>query len=229
LWLKELAIQTFGTKNKIALQVGMLAVLLTASVVLGLLSRKRLAPLQAGIVGFGILGAVSALDHVGTGVMSSVAPLCGVVAGLFAANRLHSHLAMQRRMSRMPQQSRVPLGWDRRRFIRTVGTLGALSGGGLLFSRSREQSELQQIQDLTNIPLPPLTSGNVAVIPQSDFHPTDPAFDARVTINSDSTGHQMSECLEQFSIKTTKVQNSILATNVGANAYYSLLLKHSVK
>ena len=174
LWLKELAIQTFGTKNKIALQVGMLAVLLTASVVLGLLSRKRLAPLQAGIVGFGILGAVSALEHVGTGVMSSVAPLCGVVAGLFAANRLHSHLTMQRRMSRMPQQSRVPLGWDRRRFIRTVGTLGALSGGGLLFSRSREQSELQQIQDLTNIPLPPLTSGNVAVIPQSDFHPTDP-------------------------------------------------------
>lgn len=174
LWLKELAIQTFGTKNKIALQVGMLAVLLTASVVLGLLSRKRLAPLQVGIVGFGVLGAVSALDHVGTGVMSSVAPLCGVVAGLFAANRLHSHLTMQQRMSRMPQQSRVPLGWDRRKFIRTVGTLGALSGGGLLFSRSREQSEIGQIQALTNIPLPPLTSGNVAVIPQTDFHPTDP-------------------------------------------------------
>ena len=174
LWLKELAIQTFGTKNKIALQVGMLAVLLTASVVLGLLSRKRLAPLQVGIVGFGVLGAVSALDHVGTGVMSSVAPLCGVVAGLFAANRLHSHLTMQQRMSRMPQQSRVPLGWDRRRFIRTVGTLGALSGGGLLFSRSREQSEIGQIQALANIPLSPLTSGNVAVIPQTDFHPTDP-------------------------------------------------------
>jgi hypothetical protein len=155
-WLKELAIQTFGTNDKIALEVGMIGVLIIVSGVLGLLSRKRLAPLQGGIVAFGILGALSALEHAGAGFFSIIAPLCGVVAGLFAANRLHGYLSTQRMLSRTPQQSRVPLGWDRRRFIRTVGALGALSGGGVLFARSREQARVQQIQDLTKVPLPPL-------------------------------------------------------------------------
>ena len=173
-WLKELAIQTFGTNDKIALEVGMIGVLIIVSGVLGLLSRNRLAPLRVGIVAFGILGALSALEHAGAGFFSIIAPLCGVVAGLFVANRLHSYLSTQRMLSRTPQQSRVPLGWDRRRFIRTVGALGALSGGGVLFARSREQARVQQIQDLTKVPLPPLTAGSAPVIPTTEFHPTDP-------------------------------------------------------
>ena len=174
LWLKERAIQTFGTNDKIALQIGMIGVLIIASGVLGLLSRKRLAPLQIGIVGFGILGAVAASEHVGTGFISVIAPLCGVVAGLFAAQRLQSRLTTQRKLSRTPQQSRVPLGWDRRSFIRTVGAFGALSGGGVLFARTREQARVQQLQDLTQIPLPPLATSDAPVNPVTDFHPTDP-------------------------------------------------------
>ncbi len=174
LWLKERAIQTFGTNDKIALQIGMIGVLIIASGVLGLLSRKRLAPLQIGIVGFGILGAVAASEHVGTGFISVIAPLCGVVAGLFAAQRLQSRLTTQRKLSRTPLQSRVPLGWDRRSFIRTVGAFGALSGGGVLFARTREQARVQQLQDLTQIPLPPLATSDAPVKPVTDFHPTDP-------------------------------------------------------
>ena len=174
LWLKERAIQTFGTNDKIALQIGMIGVLIIASGVLGLLSRKRLAPLQIGIVGFGILGAVAASEHVGTSFISVIAPLCGVGAGLFAAQRLQSRLTTQRKLSRTPQQSRVPLGWDRRSFIRTVGAFGALSGGGVLFARTREQARVQQLQDLTQIPLPPLATSDALVNPVTDFHPTDP-------------------------------------------------------
>ncbi len=174
LWLKERAIRTFGTNDKTALEVGMIGALIIASCVLGLLSRKRLAPLQIGIVGFGILGAGAASEHVGTGFISIIAPLCGVVAGLFAAQRLHGYLTTQQRLSRTPQQSRVPLGWDRRSFLRTIGAFGALSGGGVLFARNREQSRVQQLQDLTQIPLPPLATGNAPVNPVTDFHPTDP-------------------------------------------------------
>ena len=173
-WLKEQAIQTFGTNNKIALEVGMVAVLIIASGLLGLFSRKRLAPLQIGIVIFGLLGAASASEHVGAGSISVIAPLCGVIAGLFAARRLNGFLTTRRKLLRTPQQSRVPLGWDRRSFIRTVGALGALSGGGVLFARSREQARVQQIQDLTQFPLPPLATSDVPVIPATDFHPTDP-------------------------------------------------------
>ena len=174
LWLKEQAIQTFGTNDKTALEVGMIGVLIIASVVLGLLSSKRLAPLQIGIVIFGLLGAVSASEHVGAGFISIIAPLCGVAAGLFAAHRLHGYLTNQRKLSRTPQQSRVPLGWDRRSFIRTVGAFSALSGGGVLFARSREQARVQQLQDLTQIPLPPLATDNAPADPATDFHPTDP-------------------------------------------------------
>lgn len=173
-WLKELAIQTFGTNNKIALEVGMVAVLIIASGLLGLFSRKRLALLQIGIVIFGLLGAVSASEHVEASFISIIAPLCGVAAGLLAARQLHSYLTTQRKLSRTPQQSRVPLGWDRRSFIRTVGALGAFSGGGVLFARSREQAQVQQLQDLTQTPLPPLAKSDVPVIPVTNFHPTDP-------------------------------------------------------
>ena len=173
-WLKEQAIQTFGTNNKIALEVGMVAVLIIASGLLGLFSRKRLAPLQIGIVIFGVLGALSASEHVGAGFFSTIAPLCGVIAGLFAARRLNGFLTTQRKLLRTPQQSRVPLGWDRRSFIRTVGALGALSGGGVLFTRNREQARVQQLQNLTQFPLPTLATSDVPVIPVTDFHPTDP-------------------------------------------------------
>jgi DMSO/TMAO reductase YedYZ molybdopterin-dependent catalytic subunit len=173
-WLKEQAIQTFGTNDKIALEVGMIAVLIIVSGALGLLSRKRLAPLQFGIVSFGTLGALAASEHAGAGIISIIAPLCGIVAGLFAAQRLHGYLSTQRMLSRTPQQSRVPLGWDRRSFIRTVGALGALSGGGVLFARSSEQARVQQLKDLTKVPLPPLASGDAPVVPVTDFHPTDP-------------------------------------------------------
>ena len=173
-WLKEQAIQTFGTNNKIALEVGMIGVLIIAAGVLGLFSRKRLVPLQIGIVIFGLLGAIAASEHVGAGFISVIAPLCGVAAGLFAARRLHDCLTTQRKSSRTPQQSRVPLGWDRRSFIRTVGALGALSGGGVLFTRSREQARVQQLQDSRQFPLPPLATSDLPVIPVTDFHPTDP-------------------------------------------------------
>jgi DMSO/TMAO reductase YedYZ molybdopterin-dependent catalytic subunit len=173
-WLKELAIQSFGTNDKIALEVGMVGVLIIVSGILGLLSSERLVPMQVGIVGFGILGALSAFEHGGAGVISIIAPVCGIVAGLFAAHRLHGYLSTQRIVSRTPQQSQVPLGWDRRRFIRTAGVLGALSGGGVLFARNREQVRVQQIQDMTGVPLPPLAAGETAVVPVTDFHPTDP-------------------------------------------------------
>lgn len=174
LWLKERAIQIFGTNDKIALEVGMIGVLIIAAGMLGLFSRRRLAPLQIGIVGFGTLGAASASEHAGAGSISVIAPLCGVAAGLFAARRLHGYLTTRRKLSRTPQQSRVPLGWDRRSFIRTVGALGALSGGGVLFTRSREQARVQQLQDLTQTPLPPLATSNLPVAAVTDFHPTDP-------------------------------------------------------
>jgi DMSO/TMAO reductase YedYZ molybdopterin-dependent catalytic subunit len=173
-WLKEQAIQTFGTNNKVALEIGMIGVLIIASGVLGLLSRKRLTPLRLGIVIFGIIGTLSAIEQSGAGFISIIAPLCGVVAGLFAARLLHGYLTTQRSLSRTPQQSRVPLGWDRRSFIRTVGALGVLSGGGVLFARGREQARVEQLEDLSRVPLPPLASGDAPVIPATEFHPTDP-------------------------------------------------------
>ena len=57
-WLKELAIQWFGTNDKLALRVGIIVTLAVAAAIVGYLATRR--PI-AGVVGIGLFGLVGAL------------------------------------------------------------------------------------------------------------------------------------------------------------------------
>jgi len=65
-WLKELAIDWFGTNDKTALRVGIVIVLILVSLISGSLSNKSPSPLIGAIVVFSILGALSASERTGS-------------------------------------------------------------------------------------------------------------------------------------------------------------------
>lgn len=83
-WLKDFAIATFGTSDKVALLVGIALVLITVCAVVGVLGARRHA---AGMVAFGLLGAIGMLAVVtrpSSGTLDLLPTLSGTAAGLWA-------------------------------------------------------------------------------------------------------------------------------------------------
>lgn len=80
-WLKDLAVATFGTADKIALQVGMLLVITALAATAGILARRSRA---AGVVLVALLSAVAAAaaaSRPGAGAPAALPSLAGAVAG----------------------------------------------------------------------------------------------------------------------------------------------------
>ncbi|MEE6282476.1 molybdopterin-dependent oxidoreductase [Georgenia sp. MJ170] len=87
-WLKDFAIQAFGTADKAALFVGMALVLTAVCAGIGLLARRRLV---AGLVVLGLVGAVgvaAVLSRPQASVSDGVPTVLGVVVGLVVLRRL---------------------------------------------------------------------------------------------------------------------------------------------
>src|SRR3954452_3882941 len=59
-WLKDLAIQWFGTNDKIALRTGIISVLGIAALIVGFLSTRWKIAGVIGIGAFGLIGAIAA-------------------------------------------------------------------------------------------------------------------------------------------------------------------------
>lgn len=141
-WLKDFAISTFGTADKVVLAVCLAAVSAVLAAGIGVLAARRFA---YGVLAVGLLAAVCALagatraDSTGFAVLPS---LLGAVAGI-AALRLLLTRAEGGRGS-----------FDRRRFLAAVGGLTAGSAviavAGGLVSRSRGNTEEARAQ----VPVP---------------------------------------------------------------------------
>ena len=87
-WLKNFAVSTFGTHDKLALFVGMAVVLTALCAALGALGATRPT---AGLVGFVVLGAVGAaavLSRPHAGPLDVLPTFVGVLAGLWALQTL---------------------------------------------------------------------------------------------------------------------------------------------
>ena len=56
-WLKRLAIDWFGTNDKLALRVGIMVTLAAAALVVGVVNRRHRAAGVVGIAAFGLIGA----------------------------------------------------------------------------------------------------------------------------------------------------------------------------
>ncbi|MEA3185716.1 MAG: hypothetical protein QOJ74_2193, partial [Ilumatobacteraceae bacterium] len=80
-WLKELAIQWFGTNDKLALRTGIIATLAIAALIVGVLAARRLVVGVIGIAAFGVVGALAAIHRPGESTAAGMPPLIGAAIG----------------------------------------------------------------------------------------------------------------------------------------------------
>ncbi len=145
-WLKELAIDWFGTNDKTALRVGIVIVLILVSLISGAFSSNRPSPLISAIVIFSFLGALSASERTGSTWVSIAAPCIGSIVGIAVALILLWQINNQWLLKHFPSESQAPIGWDRRRFIRTASSasVGAVVLGTL--AQNGEQQRVDRIE-----------------------------------------------------------------------------------
>lgn len=124
-WLKDLGVRWFGTNDKTALRVGIVVILAAAAAAVGIAARRRPIVGTIGIALFGVIGVLAALARPNEPASTFLPSLLGAIVGAVLLHRLLHPVTGG--PSRTPQRSRVPLGWDRRRFLVTGGTAAALA------------------------------------------------------------------------------------------------------
>jgi DMSO/TMAO reductase YedYZ molybdopterin-dependent catalytic subunit len=157
-WLKNLAVDWFGTSDKLALRVGMVVTIGILSVVVGGLARRRPPVGVAAITAFGIVGAVVAVGRPDGEGLSALPPLVGAVAG---SGLLWYLIALVRRgdgASETPMVSRAPNGWDRRRFFGVTGAAAGIAVVAVAASRRLEADRLDQLSEAAPDSLPPVAA-----------------------------------------------------------------------
>ncbi|MEV6103690.1 molybdopterin-dependent oxidoreductase [Streptomyces sp. NPDC051940] len=79
--VKDWAIRTFGTDDKLVLRIGILTLLALFALAVGLLARRHRRTGAAAVLAFGVLGAAAALGRPGGGPGDAVPSLVGAVVG----------------------------------------------------------------------------------------------------------------------------------------------------
>ncbi|HEY8092196.1 MAG TPA: molybdopterin-dependent oxidoreductase [Acidimicrobiales bacterium] len=132
--VKDWAIRTFGTNDKLVLIIGTLVVLGFVAAWLGRLARRRLAPALAGIAAIGLLGALASLDRPNSGVASVLPAVIGSVAAAAALAWLSGwRPGAARAEGAEPTSAASAVGPDRRAFLVSASVIGAgaVVAGGL--------------------------------------------------------------------------------------------------
>ncbi|TKG73645.1 molybdopterin-dependent oxidoreductase [Prauserella endophytica] len=130
-WLKDWAVRTFGTADKLVLLSGMAVVLVAVAAGAGLLSRR--SPLAGTVVigVFGVLGGIAVFARPDLGQLALAAPAASLLAGLWTFRWLHARAAEDEEIGSP----------DRRRFLLGAGAVAAGAGlvglGGQLLGSSR--------------------------------------------------------------------------------------------
>ena len=121
--LKEFAVSTFGTADKLVLLSGMAVVLLLVACGAGLLSRRNPIPGTALAVVFGLAAVAAVYSRSDLGQLASLAPLASLVAGVMTFRRLHSAALRAQEAGNGPESS------ERRTFL--IGSAGVAVGAGI--------------------------------------------------------------------------------------------------
>ncbi|MFF0573493.1 molybdopterin-dependent oxidoreductase [Streptosporangium saharense] len=182
--VKEFAIRTFGENDKNVLVVGILVVLAAVATAIGALAVRDVRYGTAGLVAFGVVGALAVLTRPDAALLDVVPTLAGVVVGIVTLR-----LLVGRALRESPPGEAVAL--DRRGLL--VGAAGglalagvsgvigqSLSSGHSAVSRARSALRLPRPAK----PLPPVPAGadlrikglSPFVTPNPDFYRVDTAL-----------------------------------------------------
>ncbi|WP_367047990.1 sulfite oxidase [Streptomyces sp. Je 1-332] len=161
--VKDWAIREFGTNDKLILQLGILGVLTLFALVLGVVAVRYRRSGSAGVLLFGVVGALAATSRPdSTSVMDGLPSVVGAVAGAgllyWLVGRLRSPRPASAPAAGTPgekdgtdgpvdepgqparQSGRQP-GWDRRGFVIAATAAAAASTGAGLLGRSLNGSQ----------------------------------------------------------------------------------------
>ena len=158
-WLKEFAIRTFGTADKLALLVGIGVLMAAVAAAVGVVSVRRPLAGVAGIVAFGAVGALASVARPANGLAAALPSLAGTVAGVLAYRRLRTAAGLSDPWARGapedPGASPVPPALDRRRLLRT-GALaaGAAATSGLIGQYLVRRADASESRAAVRIPAP---------------------------------------------------------------------------
>jgi DMSO/TMAO reductase YedYZ molybdopterin-dependent catalytic subunit len=192
--VKDWAIRTFATNDKLVLIIGTLVVLVLLSMWLGRLAQRRLGAALVGVGIIGLVGALASLDHVNASAASALPSLIGAaVAGVSLAWlsgwRPGWAGGVPERSGASGRSTRTAVGTDRRSFLLAATAVGAgavIAGGvGQALRRrfavagARSQLVLPPATD-TQV-MPPGTDLGIPgaspfVTPNSDFYRIDTAL-----------------------------------------------------
>ncbi|WP_055567136.1 molybdopterin-dependent oxidoreductase [Streptomyces atriruber] len=126
--VKDWAIREFGTDDKLVLQSGIVAVLALLAVALGLVALRHRRVGAAGVLLFGVIGALAATSRPdSTGLVDALPSLAGAVAGAALLYVLAGRLAL--RPAPADASSTDGALWDRRRFLVAATAAAAASAG----------------------------------------------------------------------------------------------------
>ena len=180
-WLKDFAISTFGTHDKLALLVGMGVVLAVFGTAAGVLCRRNRAAGVGFIVLLGVVGTLAVLGRPDTEAIGVLAPLAATVTGVVVLLVL-IHQAT-------PDTVGGPV--SRRTFLGTATAIAAAAGlGAVIGQRARNSADVAASQAAVGTvapinALPPVpvgadfvADGGLPFITSNDgFYRIDTAFD----------------------------------------------------
>lgn len=133
-WLKDFAVTTFGTYDKLVLLVGMALVLVGIGIAAGLASRNSPTPGSVAAAALGLVGIAAVLTRPDVGQLSVLAPVASLATGVYVFRYLHKN--QERNESR-------------RDFLITAG-LAAVAGiaGQVFGSRTDVEGSRQAVGEL---------------------------------------------------------------------------------
>ncbi len=121
-WLKEAAIRAFGTHDKVALFVGLAAVLTAVAMGVGLLARRSPRAATGAVAVLGAVGVAAAVTRPDAGAAAFLPSVLGAAAGIVTLRRLGRHLDVPPGAGTdgRPAEQGIS-GPDRRAFLRAAG------------------------------------------------------------------------------------------------------------
>lgn len=181
-WLKNLAVDWFGTADKTALRTGMVLTIGLLSLLVGAVARRRrpIGPLAMGV--FGLVGAVVAAGRPNQAWTAGIPAVIGAVLGAAVIWVLIGWIRSGDGATDTPAvPTRPRSGYDRRRF---VVASGGVAGAALVATAAARKLERDRVEDLESAApasLPPVT--DEPTLGDADVMSTAPEVPADATLS----------------------------------------------
>jgi len=228
-WLKNLAIQAFGTNDKAALKIGMLLTISCLALFAGQLARyKRIAGISI-IASFGIFGGLISAARPSQSALAIVPSLLGAIFGCRLLNKLIKTITKHDLPINYPSESRAPLGWDRRRFISTASKTVLISAIFSAVASRLENKKISEIRQVAPDSLPKINPGNDLTSTQTPLGTQIFSETPFITPNQDFYRIDTALSLPRINIKTWKLNIGGMVKTPLTLSYQDLLARPMVE